>query len=231
MSDAHFTRIRKRPAAEQADVADGVMRVAERSRGDERLLRIQQAYDAVNLCGLNRFIERKRRNDRRNAFGQHRFAGPRRTNHQGVVAARDGDFDCAFYVALSFHIAEIDVVTLMCSEEFAQISACRQKRNFAAQKGERLPQILHAVDVDLIDHCGFKRVGFGNKQRALASSPCFQRNGQHAFHSTDRAVQGELTHEAEILKWRTVEFFGHGDHSKSNRQIEAWSLLFDVCRG
>src|SRR6266481_3814863 len=119
----------------------------------------------------------------------------------------------------------------MGGEEFTQICAGRQKRNFSAQEGERLPQILHAVNVDLIDHRGFQRIGFGNKQRALATSARFQCNRQHAFHGAHRTVQGELAYEAKILERRTVEFFRHGNHSKSDWQVESRSLLFYVRRG
>ncbi len=79
-------------------------------------------------------------------------------------------------MALALHVAKVDVVTLMRGEEPTQIGACRQKRNFSAQEGECLPQILHAVDVDFIDHRRFERIGFGNKQRALAAPARFQRD-------------------------------------------------------
>ena len=42
-----FARARKRSAAEQADIADGVMRRAERSRGDKGFFATEQAGDAV----------------------------------------------------------------------------------------------------------------------------------------------------------------------------------------
>ena len=64
------------------------------------------------------------------AFRQHRFAGTGRPDHQDVVTAGDGHFDRALHVALAFHVAEIDIVTLVRGEEFAEISACRQKRQF-----------------------------------------------------------------------------------------------------
>ena len=92
------------------------------------------------------------------------------------MTAGDGHFDGAFNVPLPLHVAEINIVTLMRGEEFTQIGACRQKRNFSAQEGECLPQILHAVDVDFIDHRRFERISFGNKQRALAASARFQRD-------------------------------------------------------
>src|SRR6266566_850609 len=48
VGEAHFTGIRKRAAAEQPNVADGVMRVAEWSDRNERFFRVEQAGDAMN---------------------------------------------------------------------------------------------------------------------------------------------------------------------------------------
>ena len=141
---------------------------AEWAGRDERMVRREQTRDAVDLGRLDRFIKRKRRNDCRNAFRQHRFARTRRPDHQDVMTAGDGHLDRALYVTLAFHVIEIDVVALVRGEEFAQISACGQQRNFAAQESERLPQILHAVYVDFVDHRRFQRVRFGHEQRAFA---------------------------------------------------------------
>ena len=190
MSDAYFTGIWKRSAAEQANIADGVVRIAEWSNRNKRFFGVEQARNAMNFRRLDRFLERERRNNGRNAFGQHGFARPRRTNHQRVMTAGDRHFNRSLHVPLPLHVAEIDVVTLVRGEELAQIGACRQKRNFTAQEGERLSQILYTVDIDLVDHRGFEGIGFGNKKRALASSARFQCNWQHAFYSTDGAVQG-----------------------------------------
>jgi hypothetical protein len=120
------------------------------------------------------------------------------------VTAGDSYLDRALDVTLAFHIAEIDVVILMRGEEFAQMSTCRQKGNFPAQKGERLPQILHPVDVDFVDHRGFERVCFRHEQRAFAAAPCLKRNGQHAFYGTNRTVERQFADKAEIFERRTV---------------------------
>ena len=128
MREAHFARIRNCAAAEQADVADGVMRRAKRPRGDERLFAVQQAGDAVNLRRLDRFLQRHRRNDGGDAFRQHRFARAGRTDHEHVVTAGHRHFDRALHVALAFYVAEIDVVILVRRKEFAQIAARRQQR-------------------------------------------------------------------------------------------------------
>ena len=92
----------------------------------------------MNLRCLDRFLERERWNDGRDAFGQHRFTRAGRSDHEDIVTASYGHFDGAFDVALAFHVAEIHVVDLMRRKETGQIGACRQKRDFAAQKGECL---------------------------------------------------------------------------------------------
>src|SRR5438034_8788805 len=109
--DAHFTGIRKRAAAKQPNVANGMVRIAEWSRGNERFFSVEQAGDAMNLRRLNRFIERERRNNGRNAFCEHRFSRPRRTDHQTVVTTSDSHFDGALNVPLPFNVAEINIVT------------------------------------------------------------------------------------------------------------------------
>ena len=193
------------------------MRIAKRSRGNEGFFAIEQAGDAVDLGGLNRFIHRERRDYGRDTFGQHRFARSRWADHQDIMSTGDSYFDCAFDMALAFHIAEIDVITLVRSEKLAQISACGQKRDFAAQKRERLPQILHTVDIDLVDHRSLERVRFRYEQRALAPATRLKCDRQHAFYRADRTVECQFPNETKIFKWRTVEFFGYCDHPQRNR--------------
>jgi hypothetical protein len=105
------------------------------------------------------------------------------------VTASDGYLDGALDVTLTFYIAEIDIVVLVRGEEFAQISARGQKRNLATQKSERLPQILHSVYVDLVDHRGFERIGFGHEQRSFAAASRLKGDWQHAFYGPDGTVE------------------------------------------
>src|SRR6185369_7670581 len=217
VSDTYFARIRKRSAAKQTDVADGVMRRPERSRRHKGLFGVEQSSDAVNLGRLDRFIERKRWDDCWDAFRQHRFSRTRRADHEDIVTAGDGYLDGTLDVSLTFYIAEIDIIILVGSEEFAQISARGQERDFAAQKGERLPQILHTVYVDLVDHRGFERVGFGHEQRSLAAASRLKGDRQHAFHGANGTVERQFADKTKTLERGTIEFLGHGNHSKRNR--------------
>src|SRR5262245_9396051 len=188
------------------------MRISKRSRRNKGLFRVQQSGDAVDLGRLDRFIQRERRDDCWDALREHRFARTRWTDHQDIVTARDCNLDGAFDVSLTFYVADIDVVTLVRSEELAQISACRQKRNFAAQECERLPQILDAVYVDLVNHRGLKRICFGDEQRAFAAASRLERDRQHAFYWANGAVERQFADKTEIFERRTVEFLRHRDH-------------------
>jgi hypothetical protein len=47
---------------------------------------------------------------------------------------------------------------------------------------------LHAIDIDLIDHGGFERIGFWDKECAPAAASCFQSHWEHAFDGTHRAI-------------------------------------------
>src|SRR5206468_12173080 len=102
--DADFTRIWKCPAAEQTNVADGVMRIAKRSRRNERAVTGEQTSNAVNFRRLDCFLEGHGRNDGGNAFRKHRFARARRSDHKNVVTAGNRDFDGAFDMALAFYV-------------------------------------------------------------------------------------------------------------------------------
>ena len=74
VSERHFSRPRDRSPADQPGVGDGVMRRAERAPADQSGARVQNSGHAMDLGGLQRFFERRRRQDRRYALRQHRFS-------------------------------------------------------------------------------------------------------------------------------------------------------------
>ena len=119
-------------------------------------------------------------------------------------------------MTLSFHVAEIDVVILVRRKEFAQISACWQKRNFTTQKGERLSQVLDPVNVDPIDHRGFECVRLRDEQRALAATTRLDCDGQYTLNGPDGTIERQLADKAKIFERRTIEFLGHRDHPKGD---------------
>src|SRR5438046_10290899 len=135
-----------------------MMRVAERSCGNERAFISEQSSNAMNLRRVDCFLERHWWNDGGNTFRKHRFTGTGRPDHQDVVTAGHRHFDSAFDVSLAFHVAKIDVVRLMRGKESGQISTRRQKRSSATQTSKCMPHTLNPVDLSLSVTCGFKRM-------------------------------------------------------------------------
>src|SRR2546421_4182048 len=97
------------------------------------------------------------------------------------MTASHCDFNGAFDVCLAFDLAEIDVIALMRGKKSGQIGARRKKRSFAAEKRECLSQILHAVDIDLIDHCGLERVCFRDNSARLPRRRASSTTGKTPF--------------------------------------------------
>ena len=160
----------------------------------------------------------ERRDNSRDALGEHRFAGAGRTNHQDIVTAGDGYLDRALDVALAFDVAEIDVVILMRREKFAEISRVWAAIATSPRKNcECLPQIVHAVYVDLVHHRGFERICFGHEQRAFPAASRLERNRQHAFHGANGTVERQFADKSKIFEWRAVDFL------RSRRSFQAQS--------
>src|SRR5436189_2564885 len=116
------------------------------------------------------------------------------------MAACDRHFDRALHMPLPLHVTEIDLVTLMCVEKGGQIAAGRLHCDLAAVELESLPKISDTVDVDPFHHCRFMRVRFRNEDRLFTTPPRFQRHWQHAFHRTDRSIEGQLANKAEFFE-------------------------------
>ena len=85
MGDADLARRWVCRSPEQADVADRVMRGAERAVGNKRILFAQQPADAVDLCCPDRLLKTHRGDDGRNSLCEHAFARSRRANEQHIV--------------------------------------------------------------------------------------------------------------------------------------------------
>src|SRR5437868_8760428 len=131
---------------------------------------------------------------------------------------------------LTLYVGKIDIVALMGTEKSADIPASRQQRKLTAQKLKCLTEILHAVDVDLVDHGGFARICLRHEQRLFSSASRFQRNRQYTFDRSNAAVERELAHETKLFERASVQFFADRNHAERDRQIETRSFFFDVGR-
>ena len=85
------------------------MRRAEWPFGEQADPGPQLARHRVNGRRFNRLVERERRENAGEPSRQHGFAGPRRPDHQEVVTARGGDFECAASEGLAVEVGEVEI--------------------------------------------------------------------------------------------------------------------------
>ena len=109
MGEADLPRLGHVAAADEPCVGYGVMRGAKLALDDERAA-IQHSGDAEYLGRLQGLVEAERREDPGEALGEHRLAGPGRTDHEHVVRAGRGDLETPLCVFLALHVFEIQLV-------------------------------------------------------------------------------------------------------------------------
>src|SRR5690242_1026433 len=110
VAERDFAGTRNGATADEAGIADGVMRGTKRACTDEAAAVFEDARDAVDACGFDGFLEGHGRKNGGDALGEHGFAGARRADEKNVVAAGAGDFESALGGLLAVDVAEIDGV-------------------------------------------------------------------------------------------------------------------------
>ena len=134
----------------------------------------------MHLGGFERLVERERRADTRNAFGEHRFAAAGRADHEDVVATRDRDLDGALHVLLSLDVGEVVFDRVEFAEDGVRVDAHGLDVERAREKFRRLAQVLHGINIESRHHGGLGRIGRGQDkalflclraERAMASAP------------------------------------------------------------
>ena len=205
--ERYFAGARHDAAADEAGVGDGVVRRAKGPLRDEARAGFEHAGNGVNLGGFERFFKGERGQDRRQALGEHGFAGAGRPDHENVVAAGRGHFERALGGLLAAHIAEVDAELLELAEEFlgrdAVGLALDDADDGSVEQIEHIEQRGDGIDVDAFDDRGFGGVGGGQNQVGNAFFAGQDGNGQHAGDGAHAAVEAQLAdHEkAAEVSW------------------------------
>src|SRR5438046_10668508 len=110
MGQADFARTWRRSSADERKVRRGVMRRAERARGQDRMAWIDKPGHAVDRACRDRFRVVERREDRFEGSREHRLPGPRWPDEEQVVPAGRGDLERALPGLLPRDVREVDRV-------------------------------------------------------------------------------------------------------------------------
>ena len=156
---------------------------------------------AVNFGHLQGFLKAQGRQHRGHALGQHGLAAARRAKEEKIVPAGGSDFHGPFGVLLPFDVREVQRK----GPGLGSIPAGRKrgfglKRKPAGQKGRRLSEAFHAVDVQPFHHCGLARVGRRDQNAFGLLIPGQDGQRQHPGHGLDLAGQRQFTREEVALR-------------------------------
>ena len=155
----------------------------------------QQARDAVDLGGLDGFVEGERRQDAGEPFRQHGLAGAGRADHQYVMGAGGRDFQRALGHGLAANVAEIGQRLRV-----GAIGRCVTRLTGVNSSGrveqrDHLGQVAHAINVDAFHHRRLGRVlrrhdQIGNALlRAQTATESAPRTGRMAPSSDSSPIE------------------------------------------
>ncbi len=219
-------------AADQAGVADRVVRRAKRPRGQQRLAGFQQAHRGVDARRFDRFAGDQRGQDRRHALGEHRLAGAGRAEHQQIVRAGGGDRDRPLGHLLAADVGEIDVVGGVLVEPLVEPRRRGLDVDLAGEEGDGLREAADGDDFDLFDDGGFGGAGGGHDEAAKAALlGGGDGHRERALGRPREAVEGQLADDGVLLEPVGGELPAGGEHAERDRQIERRGLLGQLGRG
>ena len=219
-----------RAAAEQADVADRVVRRAKWTgeKGDFAV----ECPPGRGMDGqdLEKLVERRRRHDRRDTLGDHRLTRARRSDHDDVVTARHRHFHRAAHGKLSFDLGEIVVAVGRRDRAFE--GPGRFDRMLSFEKPRRFIDGMDWIGRQPVDQGGFAG-RFGGQEDATLAHP-FGQNGhrQRTFHRPRRAGETQLAGDQVVGQaFGMGEVLCRGEDAKRDRQIVDRSLLAEITGG
>src|SRR5271156_6208707 len=228
VAERNFSGARDGAAADEACIADGVVRRAVRTRADQAARIFEDSGDAVNARGLDGFFERHRRQNGGDAFGEHGLSGAGRADQQNIVAPGTGDFEGALGGKLAAHVAQIHGILAGFGEHLRRIHGDGLEGFRRVDQVHGLRQRLHAEDFDAFDHGRFPRVGFRHDYILDAAFARCESRGKRAAHGTHSAIERKFAEEyvrienfAEETSLATGEAQRHG-------QIERGAFFTDI---
>ena len=180
--------------------------------------------DALDARDLERLGPAQRRQDRREAAGQHRLAHPGRPGEQEVVTARGGDRQRAQNAGMSAHVGEVDVTGLGRRDGRRGIGRRRRRRLATQHRGDLLqargPEDLKAVDQARLAHVRARddESGQAGPCRALG-------HREHAAYRPYLAAERQLAEDRHALERLGGQLAGRRQHAAGDRQVEAGSRL------
>jgi nickel/cobalt transporter (NicO) family protein len=219
-------------AAEEADIADGVVRGAKGALEAAVFGGEGDAGGGLDGEDFEKFVERGLGHDGGDAAGDHAFAGAGAADHQEIMPAGDGDFDGAAEAVLAFDFGEVDgVLGLRRAAKGAGGGVEAGDEFFAGEKTGGFVKRGDGVDGDALDEGGFLGGGGGEEDAGLAELAGEEREGEAAGDGAGAAGEAQLAGDEVGVEFGGRELAGGGENGEGDGEIEERAGLAEVAGG
>ena len=215
--------------ADKGDGRNGVVRAAEGAHGHQRGALLQFAGHAVDFGRLEGFAQGEGRHDGRQALGHHRFARTRAAHQQDVVSAGTSDLKGALDVLLPLDIGKIVGEDALCLGKLGSgIDHGGFQADVAIEELHHLREIVHAIDIQVVDHCRLHRIGARQDKAVQLQFAGQNRHGQRALDGPQTAVQRQFAHEHIAVQPLGRNLLVGSHDADGQRQVIGRPFLLDV---
>ena len=190
--------------------------------------RFQHAGHAVNLGGLDRFVESERGQDGGNAFGQHGFARAGRPDHQDVVTAGRGHLNGAFGVELAFDVAKIHRVLAGLRQHRRRVDVHGRELARFVDQVQGFRQRAQSVNLHVLHHGGFRGIFERQHQLAQTFLPRHGGDGERAFDGPQAAIERQLAKKERAFQVVLQQRARGAQNPQRDGKIESRAFLLHV---
>ncbi len=224
---AHLARLQRAAAAGHGDVRHRVVRRAKRPDAHDGVVRRREAEDGIDLRGLDHFGAVHRRQNGRQALGEHGLARARRADEQDVVPAGGGHLERALDVLLRLDLGEID--------REARLGLELRRRHgrdalVPAQMVHELGNVLDRVDGHPVGKGGLGRVARRDEELTDADLLGRERHRERAGDGADVPREADLAEKRRRGR-RLADLPRGAQDAQQHRQVIERAGLARVRRG
>jgi nitroreductase len=225
VSEARLARTRPRAATHDRSGGSRVVRRAKGRAVEQGPACREQAGDRVDPRDLERFLERQRRQDPRQAPGQHRLARPGRASEEEVVPPGSRELERPAGALLTADVREIRVASVRAWLHGFDY----RRRECATEIRAGFRQMTHRDGFDPCEHslCGGIR---GADQPRHPGALRRLRRDERTRDRPHAAVQGKLSERRVLCESFGRNLARRSQHGERDREVEPRPLLAQARR-
>jgi len=230
VGQADLARLGRAAAADQAGVADGVVRGAERPHGHQRLAGLQEAHHAVDARGLQALGGGQRRQDGRQSLCQQGFARAGRADHQYIMGTCGGDEQGPLGVVLALDVDEVFLHVGVLGEEIVEIDGRGVHVDLPGEEADGFGEAADRIDIQSLDDGGLGGVGCGHKQPIAGLGDGLESHRENSLDGPGLAGEGKLADDGVVAGPVKGHLTAGQQQPQRNRQIKTVGVLLEIGR-